>query len=100
MSEGQTVLAQLMQHLPWTTFRRIVKRYGGDGSGRGMRCSEQFRAFAFAQVSARESLRDRDSPLFAPDSSTIDGLPRAGLNRHRAAVADEITALVARITAL
>ena len=63
MYQGQTVFAQLMQNLPWTTFRRIVDRYRGDRSGRGMRCSEQFRALAFAQVTGRESLRDLEACL-------------------------------------
>ena len=81
MYEGQTVFAQLMQYLPWTTFRRIVKRYGGDRSGRGMRCSEQFRALAFAQVTARESLRDLEACLGVPSPD----LYHAGFRRpvHR-----------------
>ena len=27
---GKTLFAQLMDFLPWTTFTRIVDRYGGD----------------------------------------------------------------------
>ena len=38
MNTGKTLFAQLMDFLPWTTFTRIVDRYGGDqgvaGSGR------------------------------------------------------------------
>jgi len=30
MHEGDYVFAQLMQHLPLTTFRRCVARYGGE----------------------------------------------------------------------
>ena len=30
MYAGQLVFAQLMDHLPWKTFGRIVERYGGD----------------------------------------------------------------------
>ncbi len=30
MNTGKTLFAQLMDFLPWTTFARIVKRYGGD----------------------------------------------------------------------
>ena len=33
MYQGQTASVQLMQHLPWTTFRRIVNHYRGDRSG-------------------------------------------------------------------
>jgi Domain of unknown function (DUF4372) len=30
MNSGKTLFAQLMDHLPWTTFARIVKKYHGD----------------------------------------------------------------------
>ena len=30
MNTGKTLFAQLMNFLPWTTFARYVKRYGGD----------------------------------------------------------------------
>ena len=30
MNAGKTLFAQLMDFLPWTTFDRYVKRYGGD----------------------------------------------------------------------
>src|SRR5438067_7461927 len=30
MFTGKTLFAQLMDFLPWTTFARIVERYGGD----------------------------------------------------------------------
>ena len=30
MNTGKTLFAQLMDFLPWTTFTRIVDRYGGD----------------------------------------------------------------------
>jgi hypothetical protein len=52
------MFAQLMDFLPWTTFTRIVERYGGDHRVRTLSCAEQYRAMAFAQLSYRESLRD------------------------------------------
>ena len=58
MHVGKTLFAQMMEFLPWTTFRRIVKQYGGDGNVRRLNCAEQFRAMAFAQLTYRESLRD------------------------------------------
>jgi len=58
MYAGQLVFAQLMEHLPWQTFRRIVERYGGDRRVRGFSCANQFRCMAFAQLTYRESLRD------------------------------------------
>ena len=30
MHSGCPVFAQIMQHLPWDTFRRRVSRHGGD----------------------------------------------------------------------
>jgi len=30
MNTGKTLFAQLMDYLPWSTFRRIVTRYDGD----------------------------------------------------------------------
>ena len=35
MNTGKTLFAQLMDFLPWTTFTRIVDRYGGDHPGPG-----------------------------------------------------------------
>lgn len=47
-----------MEFLPWTTFARIVERYGGDRRVRTLSCAKQYRAMAFAQLTYRESLRD------------------------------------------
>ncbi len=58
MYTGKTMFAQLMDFLPWTTFTRIVERYGGDHRVRTLSCAEQYRAMAFAQLTYRESLRD------------------------------------------
>jgi hypothetical protein len=55
---GKTLFAQAMDFLPWKTFHRIVKRYGGDHRTRSLSCAEQFRVMAFAQLTYRESLRD------------------------------------------
>lgn len=58
MHVGKLVFAQLMDHLPWKTFGRIVERYGGDQRVRDFSCANQFRCMAFAQLTYRESLRD------------------------------------------
>ena len=47
-----------MDFVPWTSFDRIVRKYGGDARVRTLRCTEHFRVMAFAQVTYRESLRD------------------------------------------
>jgi len=63
MYTGKTLFAQLMEFLPWTTFGRIVTRYGGDHRVRTLPCTEHFRILAFAQLTYRESLRDIEACL-------------------------------------
>jgi len=43
MNTGKTVFAQLMDFLPWTTFDRIVGRYGGNRSVRRLPCVQHSR---------------------------------------------------------
>jgi hypothetical protein len=54
-----------MDFLPWTTFHRVVLRYGGNHRIRTLSCAEQFRVMAFAQLTYRESLRDIEVCLSA-----------------------------------
>jgi len=68
MHVGKLVFAQLMDHLPWTSFARIVERYGGDHRVRHFSCANQFRCMAFAQLTYRESLRDIEACLRAQQS--------------------------------
>src|ERR1043165_677863 len=65
MNAGKTLFAQVMDFLPWTTFQCIVALYGGDHRVRTLRCTEQFRSMAFAQLTYRESLRDIEACLSA-----------------------------------
>ncbi len=65
MNLGKTLFAQVMDFLPWKTFQRIADRYGGDHRVRTLRCAEQFRVMAFAQLTYRESLRDIETCLSA-----------------------------------
>lgn len=65
MYVGKTLFAQLMDFLPWTTFTRIVARYGGNRRVRTLPCAEQYRILAFAQLTYRESLRDIEACLSA-----------------------------------
>jgi len=59
MHAGKTLFAQVMSFLPWSTlFGRIVARYGGDRSVRSLRCTEQYRAMAFAQLTRPPSTLD------------------------------------------
>src|ERR1700722_16733680 len=63
MNTGKTLFAQLIDFLPWKTFGRIVARYDGDSRVRTLRCGEQYRAMAFAQLTYRERLRDIETCL-------------------------------------
>jgi hypothetical protein len=65
MHQGKLVFAQLMQHLPLTTFRRCVTRYRGEFKVKSFSCLDQFLCMAFAQLTYRESLRDIEVRLRA-----------------------------------
>lgn len=65
MNFGRALFSQVMDFVPWTSFERIVAKYGGDVRSRSLRCSEQFRVMAFAQMTYRESLRDVEACLGA-----------------------------------
>jgi transposase len=58
MHQGKLVFAQLMSHLPKTTFSRCVERWSGNRKVKDFSCLDQFLAMAFAQLTHRESLRD------------------------------------------
>jgi hypothetical protein len=65
MNQGMLVFAQVMAHLPLSTFRRCVAAHRGDHKVQGFSCLDQFFAMAFAQLTARESLRDIEVNLRA-----------------------------------
>ena len=89
MYGGKTLFAQVMSFLPWKTFSRIVGRYRGDRLVRRLRCSEQFRAMAFAQLTGRESLRDIEACLAARPSKLYHSGFRAPVRRSTLADANE-----------
>lgn len=63
MHQGKLVFAQVMAHLPLSTFRRCVARYSGEHKVKSFSCLDQFYAMAFAQLTFRESLRDIEACL-------------------------------------
>src|SRR3954466_8135793 len=112
MNTGKTLFAQLMDFLPWSTFTRIVSRYGGDRAVRTLPCTEQFRAMAFAQLTYRESLRDIEACLSAQahklyhigfrqpvHRSTLADANQARAWRNYAALAQRLTAQARRLYA-
>ena len=89
MNVGKTLFAQLMEFVPWTSFARIVVRYGGDSRVRSLSCTEQFRAMAFAQLTYRESLRDIETCLLANQTKLYGMGFRAPVRRSTLADANE-----------
>jgi hypothetical protein len=84
------VFAQLMDHLPWKTFGRIVERYGGDHRVREFSCAQQFRCMAFAQLTYRESLRDIATCLRAQSAKLYHLGLRGTVARSTLADANEV----------
>ena len=89
MNTGKTLFAQIMEFMPWTSFSRIVARYGGDAGVRRMNCAEQFRIMAFAQLTTRESLRDIEVTLSANASKLYAMGLRHSVHRSTLAEANE-----------
>jgi transposase len=89
MYVGKTLFAQIMDFVPWSSFRRIVARYGGDHRVRTLNCAEQFRVLAFAQLTWRESLRDIEACLSAQASKLYHMGLREAVARSTLADANE-----------
>ncbi len=89
MNMGKTLFAQVMEFIPWTSFARIVHRYGGDSRVSSLACTEQFRAMAFAQLTYRESLRDIETCLLANQAKLYSMGFRSPVKRSTLADANE-----------
>lgn len=63
MNDGRTIFSQLMDFLPRDEFYRCVKRYNGNHKIKTFSCRDQYLCMAFAQLTARESLRDIEACL-------------------------------------
>ena len=68
MNEGKYVFAQVMEHLPLSTFHRCVARYAGAHKIKRFSCLDQYLSMAFAQLTYRESLRDIEACLRTQNS--------------------------------
>ena len=89
MYVGKTLFAQLMDFVPWTSFRRIVALYEGDRRVRSLNCAEQFRVMAFAQLTWRESLRNIEVCLSAQVAKLYHMGLREAVRRSTLADANE-----------
>src|SRR5690349_4927101 len=88
MHTGKLIFAQLMEHLPLTTFRRCVARYGGHHKVKRFSCLDQYLSMAFAQLTYRESLRDIEACLRAQSSKLYHLGLRATVARNTLANAN------------
>ena len=89
MHAGKLVFAQVMDHLPLHTFRRLVARYGGDHKTTRFTCFDQYLCMAFAQLTYRESLRDIEACLRAQRHKLYHMGIRAQVSRSTLADANE-----------
>jgi len=94
MHVGRVVFVQLMEHLPWKSFGRIVSRYGGDPRVRGVSCANQFRCMALAQLTYRESLCDIEACLRAQQAKRYRLGIRGAVAGSTLAEANESRAIV------
>src|SRR5258708_4813942 len=88
MHTGKLIFAQLMEHLPLTTFRRCVARYGGHHKVKRFSCLDQYLSMAFAQLTYRESLRDIEACLRAQSSKLYHLGIRSSIARNTLANAN------------
>jgi hypothetical protein len=90
MPEGHYVFAQVMQHLPLTTFRRCVERYGGEHKVKRFSCLDEYLCLAFAQLTWRESLRDIEACLRVQSSKLYHLGFRSAIARNTLANANAV----------
>src|SRR4029077_6759867 len=89
MNLGKLVFAQVTQHLPLTTFRRCVTRYGGAHKVKSFSCLAQYLSMAFAQLTYRESLRDIEACLREQQSKLYHMVIKSRVSRSTLADANE-----------
>ncbi len=90
MNLGKLVFAQITQHLPLTTFRRCVARYGGEHKVKTFSCVDQYLCMAFAQLTYRESLRDIEACLRAQADKLYHMGIKSRVSRSTLADANEV----------
>ena len=88
MHTGKLVFAQVMEHLPLSTFHRCVDHYGGQHKVQRLSCLDQYLCMAFAQLTYRESLRDIQACLRAQSSKLYHMGFRATMARNTLAHAN------------
>src|SRR6478736_6306648 len=97
MNEGKFVFAQLMQHLPLSTFRRCVQLYQGELKVKSFSCLDQYLCMAFAQLTYRESLRDIEACLRAQAGKLYHMGIKSRVSRIYADFAQSLIAIARRL---
>ena len=88
MHSGKLVFAQVMEHLPLSTFHRCVAHYDGHHKVQRFSCLDQYLCMAFAQLTYRESLRDIQACLRAQSAKLYHMGFRATIARNTLAHAN------------
>ena len=89
MHAGRIIFAQLMDFLPTHEFNRCVRRYRGNNKVRRFSCRDQFLCMAFAQLTARGSLREIETCLRSMKHKLFHAGFRATVARNTLARANE-----------
>ena len=82
MYSGRLVFSQVMDHLPYKPFTRIVEKYSGDHNVQHFTCRSQFYCMAFGQLTYRNGLRDIITCLRAHQSKLYHMGIRGGVSRN------------------
>ncbi len=90
MNRGKLVFSHVTQHVPLTTFRRSVARYGGEHKVKSFSWLEQFLCMAFAQLTYRESVPDIDACLRAQAGTLYHMGIKSRVSRSTLADANEV----------
>lgn len=65
MNKGKTIFSQIMSLIPERNFKICVDRYKGNYRERIISCKDQFLVMSYAQLTGRDSLRDKENCLMA-----------------------------------
>jgi len=82
MYSGRLVFSQVMDHLPYKPFTRIIDKYSGDYKIKHFSCKNQFYCMAFGQLTYRNSLRDIVSCLRANSNKLYHMGIRGSVSRN------------------
>ena len=65
MNKGKTIFSQIMSLIQERDFKTCVDRYKGNYRERIISCKDQFLVMSYAQLTGRDSLRDKENCFMA-----------------------------------